>query len=84
MNITVKKNGIPLTSKSPFVNKRIRVGTPAVQHGNEGRRHGEDRDLIYMTLTGFEQNKGNRYGRVKELTDKYLDTRVIVRTRIND
>lgn len=70
--ITVNKNGIPFDKQSPFVTSGIRVGTPAVTtRGMNEKDMEEITDLIYLTITDFENSKASIRERVSTLTSKY-------------
>lgn len=70
--ITCNKNTIPFDPQSPFVTSGIRLGTPSVT--TRGMKE-EDMDtiaeIIYMTLTDFEENKEKAIKMVDILVEKY-------------
>ncbi|MBR2916043.1 MAG: serine hydroxymethyltransferase, partial [Clostridia bacterium] len=70
--ITVNKNTIPNDPQSPFVTSGIRIGTPAVtSRGFKEEDMEEIADLIYLTITDFDNKKDEIKGRVKTLCEKY-------------
>ncbi len=70
--ITVNKNTIPNDPQSPFVTSGIRIGTPAVtSRGFKEEDMGEIADLIYLTITDFDNKKDEIKGRVEALCAKY-------------
>ena len=70
--ITVNKNTIPNDPQSPFVTSGIRIGTPAVtSRGFKEEDMGEIADLIYLTITDFDNKKEEIKGRVEALCAKY-------------
>ena len=70
--ITVNKNTIPNDPQSPFVTSGIRIGTPAVtSRGMVEEDMEEIADMIYLTITDFENKKDEIKERVKALCAKY-------------
>lgn len=70
--ITVNKNTIPNDPQSPFVTSGIRIGTPAVTtRGMKEEDMEEIADMIYLTITDFENKKEEIKNRVKALCEKY-------------
>jgi len=70
--ITVNKNSIPFDKQSPFVTSGIRIGTPAVtSRGMKEEDMVEIADMIYLTITDFEDSKEDVIKRVKRLCEKY-------------
>jgi glycine hydroxymethyltransferase len=72
VGITVNKNTIPFEKTSPFITSGIRIGTPAVtSRGFKEEDMAIIADLIYKTLTDFENSKDEIRIGVKALCDKY-------------
>ena len=70
--ITVNKNTIPNDPQSPFVTSGIRIGTPAVtSRGMVEEDMEEIADMIYLTITDFENKKEEIKERVAALCAKY-------------
>ena len=70
--ITVNKNTIPNDPQSPFVTSGIRIGTPAVtSRGMVEEDMEEIADMIYLTITDFDNKKDEIKERVKALCAKY-------------
>ncbi len=72
VRVTCNKNTIPFDPESPFVTSGIRLGTPAVT--TRGMKE-EDMDsiaeIIFRTLTDFDQSKEQVLKMVDTLTQKY-------------
>ena len=70
--ITLNKNAIPNDPRSPFVTSGVRIGTAAIT--SRGMKE-EDMeiiaDLIYQTVTDYENNIGNIREKVVTLCNKY-------------
>ena len=70
--ITLNKNAIPNDSRSPFVTSGVRIGTAAIT--SRGMKE-EDMeiiaDLIYQTVTDYENNIDNIREKVVTLCNKY-------------
>ncbi len=72
VGITVNKNTIPNDPQSPFVTSGIRIGTPAVtSRGMKEEDMEEIADLIYLTITDFENKKEEIAKRAAALCEKY-------------
>lgn len=72
VGITVNKNTIPFETTSPFITSGIRIGTPAVtSRGFKEDDMEKIADLIYLTLTDFENSKETVKQGVAELCEKY-------------
>ncbi len=70
--ITVNKNTIPNDPQSPFVTSGIRIGTPAVtSRGMKEEDMEEIADMIYLTITDFDNKQEEIRNRVKALCEKY-------------
>lgn len=70
--ITLNKNAIPNDPRSPFVTSGVRIGTAAIT--SRGMKE-EDMeiiaDLIYQTVTDYENNNDNIREKVVTLCNKY-------------
>ena len=72
VGITVNKNTIPFETTSPFITSGIRIGTPAVtSRGFKEDDMKKIADLIYLTLTDFENSKETVKKGVVALCEKY-------------
>ena len=72
VGITVNKNTIPFETTSPFITSGIRIGTPAVtSRGFKEDDMQKIADLIYLTLTDFENSKETVKQGVAALCEKY-------------
>ena len=72
VGITCNKNAIPFDTKKPTVTSGIRLGTAAVTtRGFTEEDIAEVAEIIYMTLTDFENNADKARARVKALCEKY-------------
>ncbi len=73
VGITVNKNAIPFDPEKPGVTSGIRVGTPAVTtRGMVEEDMDEIAELMYLTITAFEEKADEIRARVKALCEKYL------------
>ena len=66
------KNAVPNDPEKPTVTSGIRIGTPAVtSRGFKEEDMEEIADLIYLTITDFDNKKDEIKGRVEVLCAKY-------------
>ena len=72
VGITVNKNAIPFDKQSPFITSGIRLGTPATTtRGFVEEDMCEIADLIYLTLSDFDNKKDEVARRVASLCKKH-------------
>ncbi len=72
VGITCNKNAVPNDPASPFVTSGIRLGTPAVtSRGMVEEDMEEIAQLIYLTISDFENSKEEIRNRVDKLCKKY-------------
>ncbi len=72
VHVTCNKNTIPFDPESPFVTSGIRLGTPAVTtRGMVEKDMDTIAEIIYLTLTDFDNNKEKAITMVEELVGKY-------------
>ncbi|MBO5136829.1 MAG: serine hydroxymethyltransferase [Clostridia bacterium] len=72
VGITCNKNAVPNDPASPFITSGIRLGTPAVtSRGMVEEDMEEIADLIYLTISDFENSKEEIRNRVDKLCKKY-------------
>ena len=72
VNITCNKNGIPFDPEKPSVTSGIRLGTAAVStRGMSEEEMDEIAQLIYLTLSDFDNNKEKVKAGVKELISRF-------------
>ena len=70
--ITLNKNAIPNDPRSPFVTSGVRIGTAAItSRGMKEEDTDIIADLIYQTVTDYENNIGNIREKVVTLCNKY-------------
>jgi len=72
VGLTCNKNTVPFDPQSPFVTSGIRLGTPAVT--TRGMKEEDMKviaEVIYLTISDFENNKEKASLLVKELVSKY-------------
>ena len=70
--ITLNKNAIPNDPRSPFVTSGVRIGTAAITRRGMKDQHTEIiADLIYQTVTDYENNIDNIREKVVTLCNKY-------------
>ena len=72
VGITCNKNAVPNDPASPFVTSGIRLGTPAVtSRGMVEEDMEEIAQLIYLTISDFDNSKEEIRNRVDKLCKKY-------------
>lgn len=72
VSVTCNKNTVPFDPKSPFVTSGIRLGTPAVTtRGMKEQDMDTIAEIIYLTLSDFENNKEKAKELVSQLVAKY-------------
>ncbi len=72
VGITCNKNAVPNDPASPFITSGIRLGTPAVTSRGMAEEDMEEiADLIYLTISDFENSKEEIRNRVDKLCKKY-------------
>ena len=72
VNITCNKNGIPFDPEKPSITSGIRLGTAAVTTRGMGIAEMDQiADLIYRTLTDYENSHAAVKGEVKALLDRF-------------
>lgn len=72
VGVTCNKNAIPYDKKSPFITSGIRLGTAAVTtRGFNTEDMAEVADIIFITLTDYENKAEEARQRVKALCEKY-------------
>lgn len=70
--ITLNKNAIPNDPRSPFVTSGVRIGTAAItSRGMKEKDMEIIADLIYQTVTDYENNIDNIREKVVTLCNKY-------------
>lgn len=70
--ITLNKNAIPNDPRSPFVTSGVRIGTAAITSRGMKEKDTEIiADLIYQTVTDYENNIDNIREKVVTLCNKY-------------
>jgi glycine hydroxymethyltransferase len=72
VGVTCNKNTVPFDPQSPFVTSGIRLGTPAVtSRGMKEEDMKTIAEVIYLTISDFENNKEKAKDMVKELVGRY-------------
>ena len=72
VHITLNKNAIPCDPEKPTITSGVRIGTPAVTTRGLGVAEMEEiAELIYLTITDFENSKESIAARVAAICEKF-------------
>ena len=72
VHITANKNTIPFDPETPFVTSGLRIGTPAVtSRGFKEAQMQKIAELLYLSVTDFENRRDYIANSVKELCDQF-------------